>query len=1530
MLTDNLCVIIIIILMISTISYVYADGSPGYLSSSSNDGCTVWVNHEYSWTPTTPPRNNAPHERSLYPGDVVYGVFSYGSDGCCGVKIEGPSSSSSVWSEIRNIRYGANTIQYTQAYRIIPDMPSPDSDIINGHIHTAEYDTLGRSRTHTQGTQEGSGMTGGASFTVRGNTDCPRPSVVVTSHADFMYRNPFWETSIHEHQIVTPEGYPASNLDYTQYKHDAIPLEVGSNLMFGGYRWETIRITNDIQADTIDTIDTIDIISTQQCNDKTCSIDVPSVPSDVTYVGHDMWRGPAVNPPWSGPNPGVDGMLDDGEAVYVVSADTSGPIRITSTMTNQGVRVATGYNTTYQFVSQYEPVWSLAAVSNTAYGGDTHHERPVSVLIQYNGTISDTLHYCSVGIIYDTNGDIIPAGQTGAADAWGRLAGATCPDDIDDTTTQECEGTRCYIVHPKSPHTTGWGRWSALNPEARLYLSGLSGTHTICDTHNCTTHDTPYKNWDYVSGTDRDFVPACTMQQIADAGKPYVNVPKPDLWGVTHDWGFGTTHTIGEGATPYSYRGLFGTGKPPTHYALDTPQCEASLPERDCTIRGASCDVTNDRRCESVLEPYIYPDDYIMHGHQTIQDMVVSWCGDTPDTSCVSEAYRTIDDVMVSMCRIHGVNYTTSDTPIIDTGIMYDTRFTPYTCHNAYAVGLYAPGINGTAIQDWRYCGVEGTCKPVSGVISLVLPVWDGTVHSVYVPYTPTTGAFAGVVERPGNIIQGGGATYCTCIDDNNNNICDQAESDGQDLDGNGIIDDWDVLTIDGDVRCLDRTGTVAAAISACYAKYGSQAGYEYLSDCIAQTDAIPDGPDGTCNPAVIVGHINNDGTVDTSGMRNDLIDFVSDHTRLLQIPFLGVDGIIPIPYIVNGTHMWCDTSEPWCVTSGDTIIHHNPLQVCEGPDDAVAVKRIPAPYTMPPLYRPIFDEHWPPDCLLPYDVGEWTRPTNPTSMDIVDVSPQWPTAHPSHISMGYNNTMMIHAGTGVVRFEPCDTCVVSAAGHGWWNGTIQSTLGGTTHTTQTIMDHPPYTIQQGVNVEVVAVEPCDTCKDGWQNATSTPGISFVVTAYPRMERPISDELYAHACQADGDGGTGLLNTGPGVVPDRWHGMSCRDVGGMSVTIQDYEAARYGVAAGRESGQPWTQVMGTNHISMEVFRSGVWLNTLSILEHRGACTTYTWSPHITAAHTGCPATIQTVMDCIKREDIRDCITRYTDEGICANVFVEDMIHKQWEFTAEELPTGPLHTAPYHEGMDPRVYGCDVVDMTPPIRDIPAKDMDWSRGGSFACQEVQACRQTQVSYKCMGGEIIPDITCVTPDEQFAVVDMPYSEVMSSHTPQDVHIKAVCPVTYGMASYDAPRCDGSAIYDTHTISESADDILIYVDYYGVGVVHAGRDDAASDTIHIRPPDTFGRVHHIMIHDGDTTTTHDVSCVTCTIHHAGVAHITIQNVYGGVLSVSVPAATHAVSADIKTDYITGTVWLYLPVLVAGAVFYLVIKRYRKVLDI
>ena len=1603
------------------------DGSPDRKHDAGPGGCTVWADHAYDWTPLDPPLNNAPHEESLYPGDVVRGLFTHGSEGCCRVKTSGPAAVGD-WSELAGVSGGS----YTQRMAILPDRPTPDSSTRGAYIRTAEYDDAGRSRTHWLGAVEGHGLVAGARYTVSGYTfdafsdSCGNLDARVSLAADFRYRNPFWETSIFEHHILDTRGYPASNLDYSQYPHDSIPLEAGSNLVLGAYRHETIRISHEVLSGGTPAKEF-------HCHTKTCRIGLEGAPESASYVGHAPYRGDAKNPPWHGPDPGREGMLDMGEAMFAMPAASTGPVSVASIMENGGIEVARGYNATYQFVPSYEPVMSMTPVTNTAWGGDSALERPVSAIMEYDGTISDTLHYCAVGTAYDTDGAVIPHGSTGSMDAWGRLAGDRCPEDGAKWGNPGACGTPgcSYVAHPEPPAATGWGRWSALNPETRALLWGFAGEHAICptgtDAGECISYGTPYLNWDFVPGTDRDFIPTCVVDIIAAEGGERANAPKPENWGLKGDWGFGETFGVGEGAGPHSYRGIFGVppGNPPDHYVVDAAHCEAALGDRECVPRGAECRPEYDRRCEDVFTPYLYPDDYIMAGHNLLQEMAVGWCGPSPTERCAAEAYGAIDGVMAAMCsRYHGVDHASSRNQVIDTAPMKVSAdgFSSHICHSMYATMVYVPAIGGTPVADWRACyGVvpegEGgvwpdgkpdadpgdACAPAGGGGALSMPYWDGGNKNVYVPYTPTTGAFIGTVERPGNMLADDGSLTCSCPDLDGNGICDRSEAGGTgDLDGNGIDDDWDALTVDGATKCLDRTGTAAAAAASCWAKYGRDAGRggeaaAALESCLAEAGGVADGPDGECDPAVVIGRIVADGSVDATfledpaGLGRSLAEFAADPDLAgrLAIPFQAVGGIIPIPYVVDGEHVHCDESEPWCISSGDTYLEHDRRAICEDPDMPISVKRIPAPATMPPLYRPIFDENWPPPCLPEYPVGEWSRPEHDAvSLDLAGMDAQWPTAPPpypgmgtgrtpSHVSTdrspgeGPDHTMMLHAGTGVLRFAACGGCAdPPLSGGGEWIGMVRTEMGGAEHVIRGTMGHPPYVLSQETSVRAVAVEPCDTCERGWREAASEPGISMTLTAYPETRTPAAEpaEMAAAGCQMDGDRGTGVLNfwdalvagpAGAGELKDYWNGMTCRDIPGISITVQDYEAARHGPAAKREAGQPWTVAEGVNDVGMDVLRNGLWLSTLNILGHRGQCATYAWSQGITPGHTSCPDTARDLAECLSGAggaEYGGCLERAS--GRCAGVYVEDKIHKQWEFsgygggdapvvyrmpdgsyagmggdgdTMVPMDAGRLAWEPGLAGED-MLLRCEVAvgadgTMHGVEHGIPAEDVDLMRGGSFACQEVEACKSERTTYKCLGGEVVPHVVCDEPADSYSVLDMPYQDVMSGVAAQKLHIEAACPAGHAHVG-KAARCDGRPIYDTHTISDGAAMTTIYVDYFGVGRLAAGRGDPSSHMIHLRPPETFGAVHSITVDPGDgdrVTAPGTTPCTACMIEHPGAAEITIHNRYGATLTAAVDAAEPLRPSVIQADEISGAAWLYLPALAAGAAIYVVIRKYQ-----
>ena len=1806
------------------------DGSAGSQNASGDD-CTVYGYHSYSWDTEGIPHNNSPKENSLYPWDRVRGTYTWDSDGCCKVRVSGPTPDSR-WSlvENRDRATGGRGTSYDQVMDIVHGNLVPGASADGIHVHTAEYDESGRTRTHFQGVAEGHGLVAGTTYTIKGYTysDPPDPSCSVVSaklvmRSDFRYRTPFWETSIHEHHILDADGYPASNLDYSQYRNDAIPLEAGSNLILGGYRDGTIKISHKVTRGGTP-------VSDFHCNDsKTCSIELLAADAVAeSYVGHKTYEGDAKNPPWDNPDGGVSGELDRGEAMFVIPARTSGEIRIESTMTNNGAEVAKGYNVTYQFVYPYNPVFNVTAVSNTALGGDTALDRPVSVIVSYNGTLSTpprdadpgaptkTLHYCTVGDAYDADGSVLPYGENGVADAWERVAGDYCPETEEtEWGVGSCNSHGCsYKAHPEKPASTGWGRWSAVNPETRAMLHGFTGEHRVecppgsgyrdtpvdryldggwerddgedgdvltkdgeeslqvtavpggdvvreyTECHNVSeaAYTTPYLNWDFVPGTERDFIPACVADAIAAKGDRMAdeygtNKPKPADWGENGDWADGK-YAIGDGAEPHSYRGVFAAGPltAPTHYVVNSGLCENELGYRECVPRGSECRPEYDRRCESVFEPFLYPDDYIMAGHERLQEIVVGWCGPSPSDGCALDAYDVIDEVMVSMCKKWGVEYE-GHNQVIDAKTTIGVKSSPNACHNMISSGLYGPVVggdgvagdvvvDGNVVDDWRECygAVPEATEPPSvwpdgkpdaephcvmgyyGDDLLSLPNWDGKPRNVYVPYTPSTGAFGGVVERPGNMLLDDGSLTCGCPDDDGDSICDYTETehleqylpedlveylpDGAlkglsdavrngpsedlvghvsghmdavkknlDLDGNGIIDKWDPLTPDGAMKCLDRTGTAASAAMSCWAKHGldaAQGDSVDLKACLNFHSTAPDGPDGECDPAIIVGSILPDGegvsVEDLPFGWNDVdnideVDSIDELRKKLSVPLSSVEltlsdrdnsggsdtiTLIPIPYVVDGEHPYCDPEkDPWCMSSGDTYLEPEKLQVCESDDQMLSVKRIPAPATMPPLYQPVFDEQWPPRCLPEYPVAAWERPEHDTSLDTVPTDGEWPTRTPgggaertpAHVGIG-DTTMLLHSGEGVIRFGPAEGCgpegcEPSLTGRGMWTGSISSNMGNSRHDVAIEMDHAPFILDQEGTARVVAVEPCDDCENGWRHMESDPGIQLVATAYPVMENPATraSEMVAHECQIDGDRGTGLLNAaspaasswsemmswatpGLGILDavvtlfmDLWNGMTCRDIPGISITIQDYEAARGGVAAKRESGQPWNVTEGKNDITVQVFRNGLWISTLSILEHRGQCTSYAWSPAVTPGHTSCPNTAEMVSRCISETgDIGACMEAGTPDGNCAAVFVEDGIHKKWEFNEKEegsevvshkssIVSYENDEAVYEKGVvemsqdlgRSAAYAVDTVYRMPDgsyadsipetvsgdtgdgtedeeaaaayeaymktlewapgggdallrcevavaedgmeyglVRGLAAEDVDLLQGGSYACEDVQACQKTVKTYKCLGGEVVENVTCEDPDETFSILDMPYEEVMANTAIQNIHVEAVCP---DKAYPETTRCNGLPIYDTHVFDDVTNHMTIYVDYFGVGEMQVGRGDSRSRTVVLTVPETFGNVHAIWAGQDDDKRAVDIDrpCKVCVVEHPGEGLITVANVYGGELSVEVEARSF-IDAVTDTEDLWGALWLYLPLTLAIAAVYMVIRRFHKQIDI
>lgn len=1480
--------------MVVTYTAYADDGSGGRHEDGDPAICYVMAEQYYDWRVSEPPHNNYDIEKSLYTWDYVTGVIRYNSAGCnCGVTHSGPTAVGD-WSHIDNTRDTGNVIHYRQHLVMAPDgRPVPTSQIQNSMIYTAEYDDTGRERTHWLGTTNGTGLVDASKFSITGKvvvdpvTNRCEVAAHVTIHSDMRYRNPFWETSIHEHHIYDAQGYPASNLDYSNYQYDAIPLEVGSNLALHGYRHDTIQITHEVSDMTVEEF---------HCDAKTCDIRLDGRDATDSYVGHIEYIYDARNLPWAAPNPGQETRLDEGESFFVVSATRTGPLYITATMTNQEKLVAQGYNVTYQFVPEYNPVLYTTAITNTAFGGDHAWERPVSVIIQYNGTIPNTTHYCTVSDVYDTDGSLVPYGDTGGVDMWGQRVGEPCPArDVLYGEHSIGTSTTSYVSYPAAPISYEWGRFSAINPETRAELGGFVGVYTICDVYdNCTTHDTPYLNWDYVPETARDFVPHCVIDSIAGVGGNNTNIPKPKDWYNTN---------TGEGAEPHSYRGLFaglpgsGEDSPPQHYVVDSILCNHILGmDRECTVRGAECLPTHDRICEDVFQPFLYPDDYIISGHDRLESMVIQWCGEEPDDECILESYATIDDVMVELCKYLGVTYEWQS-PVIDMSLYDDGHLSDNTCHAMISVGLYEPALyNGTIPADWADCydewGEATLCTPTVGDAPLVIPVWDDTTHMVYVPYTPTTGAFGGIVERPGTMLSEDGSLYCACDDTGDihgsipgNNICDVAETaTSSDLNKNGVADDWEMLTTDGVIQCLDRTGILGNALADCWAKHGRDPATA-LQTCLQDAHQnIQDGPDGYCDPALIIPEYKD----------------APDYTGTV-LPFQTIGDDIVIPYVVDGMHEYCDVAEPWCISSGDTIPNHAAHNRCYVPGTHDTVKRIPAPSTIPPLYQPIFDEQWPPACLPDYYTIHDIPTPHQVSGDIGQFDAEWPVQSPSHVGIA-NSTMMLHAGTGVIRFDVCETCDVHPADTIHWNGNI--TTGDILYTTE--MEAPSNIVQYDTHYTVRSVVPCDA-PVGW---CIGGGINLTLTAYPEQKFPVTvpHEMVVHECMIDGDGGRSVLSgpTKQNVSPDLWNGLSCRDRHGVSVTIQDYEGARHGPAAKREAGQPWTISRGTDDVSVKIFRNGLWLNTLGILQYRGQCTEYVWAPHVTPGHTTCPATTEQLTACM-RDGIsaEQCAERLDTQ--CTNVFVQDGIHKQWEFPESYFTEDTTH----------KILGCENIPDNE-SRIISIQDIDYNTGGSFACQNVQACAYTITNYKCIGGKLEKHVICDVPEQSFSILDVPYEEVMYNVAPQMLHIEAVCPSTATDPRYDTtpPGCHDTPIHDTHRISESAGETLIYVDYYGVGRLDVHRE---ADTIRVTAPQTFGVIQKIW--HGDVL--YDTECTTCIMYSTSGGTITIQNIYGAQLSGVIPPAgpVHFIQYDL--EMVGGALWLFLPAIIVGVVLYCVIKR-------
>ncbi len=1460
------------------------DGSPGTKSDTGPLGCTVSATHKYHWylSDTTQARNNSPRETSLYPGDLVRGTYKYEEKNCdCGYSITGPTARGN-WSEMTGLSLIQDGFNYIQNMKILINEPVPGAKVQNGDLHITEYDNGGRSRSHIHGVVPEVGYTSGTEFTITGKAKNSQNICVVdakvTLYTKFLYRTPFWETSIHEHHVMTPDGFPALNLDYSNYYHDSMPLEAGSNWLFDDYRWETITVKHEVNNQRM--------MSQQHCESRSCEIDIPEVLPSNAYVGHGSFNGMAKNQPWDGV---TTGLLDNNESMFFLAApqDTT-EIKVQTVMYNDGKEIARGFNSTYQFIPDYNATLNLTPITNTALGEETPLKRPVSLIIQYNGTIPDTLHYCSTGIVHDSNGKALAVGEYGGADNWGRVAGDLCPEDPDYLFKNEWDASQCvtndncsYVVHPPTPISSEWGRWSAVNPETRANFYNFTGQHTICPEPwnttmipECSSYETDYKNWDYVPQTSRDFIPACLMSQIAamDVNK---NQPRHDTW-----WKTGNPDD-----TEYSYRGLWvdiddgqvivPANRTHDYYIIDSLLCEEKAGPRDCVERGSLCEERFDRICESVFEPFLYPDDYSITGHERFQEMVYNdeeyqeCIKDTRSQTCASETYKRLDDFLTHRCSdIHMVD---THTQIIDTSFYGGGSFTSaYTCHNAYA-NRWIEVVNSDVLIDWE-ANING--PTLSGSGTHVQPQWDNIPQSIYVPYTPNTGAFVGIEERPGNILTDDGNITCDCKDKNDDGICDRV---GKDLNNNGIVDSWDPLTRDGDILCLDRTGLKENHEDTCLALYGRDKGDPYHS-CMA--DAPNDGPDGRCNPAMI-----------------EHPDFADG------IPYLDSDG----------NHLYCQDNTGNCLSSGDTYEVHEQYDICQDPQTPISIKRIPAPASMPPLYKPVFDERWPPECLPDYPVGEWERPSHDVSLDFAHLDGvEWAVGNSSYIGFEVaeddTRTMLLHAGTGVIRFEACPNCSHNRTDDGYWKGGFTTQLGGNLTYYNGIIHHPTFLQRSSSMVEVMAVKPGgvnDSCVAGSDSipfCLQDDDVILTLTAYPHMERPVADEtqMAAHECQIDGDNHSWFFGLGgfavdfitPTVpvpqIREYWNDMSCRDGLGISLTVQDFENALHGVAAKRESGQPWTVANGTGRVDMDVFRNGLWLNTLAILEHRGMCTMYTWTQNVTDGASTCPDTTTLLDACIRETgDIRGCLGVHAKNDSCSNT----RDGRQYATTDRANLT---------------CSGTGILET-----DIPYNEVDWGRGGSYACQEVQACEETETIYKCMAGQIVEHTVCMVPEETFDVIMMPYDEVMSNKTPQMLHIEAIW--------------NQIPVYDTHILGGAMNNGTVdrfFVDYYGVGELNIYRTSPGSQTIILEVPETFGDIRMIEYND----IIQEVECSPCIIQYEPAATITVWNLYNGTLTATVDSSHTTLGNIITTDEITGALWIYAPTIIAAAGIIIVLRRVIK----
>ena len=107
-----------------------------------------------------------------------------------------------------------------------------------------------------------------------------------------------------------------------------------------------------------------------------------------------------------------------------------------------------------------------------------------------------------------------------------------------------------------------------------------------------------------------------------------------------------------------------------------------------------------------------------------------------------------------------------------------------------------------------------------------------------------------------------------------------------------------------------------------------------------------------------------------------------------------------------------------------------------------------------------------------------------------------------------------------------------------------------------------------------------------------------------------------------------------------------------------------------------------------------------------------------------------------------------------------------------------------------------------------------------------------------------------------------------------------------------------------------------------------DPYTDTIHVRPPETFGSIHRMAFEQdgGVTDVTPESPCTTCVFEHAGYGVVTVWNVYGGSLSVDIGESQMQVLSSVDVEDVYGAVWLYWPILAMAAGVYLLLRRMHR----